>query len=50
MKTGDTVSWNGVNGVVTGTVDEYAGNGEWYVTLTNGKSMIVNESSFIDHV
>lgn len=50
MKPGDTVSWNAVNGVVTGILDEDVGNGYWYVTLPNGNSMLVNEQNFIDNV
>lgn len=46
MKPGDTVYWRAVNGVVSGTLDEKAGDGYWYVTLPNGRSMLVKESNF----
>ena len=45
---GDTVSWKAVNGVVSGTLEGEIKPGEWLVRLDNGKSVIVNEKSFID--
>lgn len=46
MKPGDKVCWRSVNGFSVGVLCEPAGNGDWYVTLPSGKSMLVNEKSF----
>lgn len=45
---GDTVRWQAVNGVVSGTLEKEGNPGEWLVRLANGKSVIVNEKGFID--
>lgn len=42
---GDTVKWDTVNGIVTGTVVRLKGDGNWLVTTTENKCVIVNESS-----
>lgn len=44
---GDRVRWNAVNGVISGTLERDGKPGEWLVRLDNGKSVIVNENSFI---
>lgn len=44
---GTIVSWVSVNGIKTGVVEDYLGNGDWLVKLDDGKHVIVNEKSFI---
>lgn len=43
----DRVSWRAVNGVRSGILDWDMGGGNWMVRLDNGKSVIVNENSFV---
>lgn len=45
---GERVSWNAVNGVVSGTLEREGKPGEWMVRLDNGKYVIIDEKSFID--
>ena len=45
IEIGDTVTWNTVNGPMTGTVVMNKGDGNWLVTTTSNKAVIVNESS-----
>lgn len=45
VEIGDTVTWETVNGPMTGTVVKDKGNGDWLVTTTDDKVVIVNESS-----
>lgn len=47
MKEGDRVRWNGVNRVETGTLLREMSGGDWYVSLPNGRFVLVNETSFI---
>lgn len=47
MKAGDTVSWEGANRVVSGTLDREHVAGDWIVRLDNGKYVIVNEEQFL---
>ena len=46
---GKFVKWNAVNGVISGLVIKPAdhGVGNWVVALGDGKSVVVNENSFI---
>lgn len=48
VRNGDIVSWNAVNGVAEGRIQDYLGDNQWLVSLPNGKCVIVNEKSFID--
>ena len=45
IEIGDSVSWDAINGRMTGTVARDIGGGNWLVTTTNDKVVIVNESS-----
>ena len=45
IEIGDSVSWDAVNGQMTGTVVRDMGDKNWLVTTTNDKVVIVNESS-----
>ena len=43
-----TVYWQGVNKIESGTLLLESSNGDWYVRLTSGKVVLVNEKSFLD--
>ena len=45
IQIGDTVKWKTVSRDASGKVTEDYGNGDWLVTLDNGKVVIVNERS-----
>lgn len=47
MREGDKVRWRGVNRIEDGTLLREMTNGDWYVSLRNGKFVLVNEKSFI---
>lgn len=47
MKEGDKVRWSGVNRIEEGTLLREMDGGNWYVSLPNGKFVLVNEKSFI---
>ena len=47
MKEGDIVRWNGVSRVESGVLVREKCAGDWYVSLSNGKYVLVNEKSFI---
>lgn len=47
MKEGDRVSWHGVNRVEHGYLLREMDNGDWYVSLPNGRFVLVNKTSFI---
>ena len=47
MKEGDMISWQGVNRVERGYLLRDMGDGDWYVSLPNGRFVLVNEKSFI---
>jgi len=47
MKEGDRVCWRGVNRIESGFLLREMEGGDWYVSLPNGRFVLVNESSFI---
>lgn len=47
MREGDKVSWHGVNRVEQGYLLREMGGGDWYISLPNGRFVLVNEASFI---
>jgi len=48
MQKGDKVFWKGVNRMEFGALLWEKGGGNWYVSLPNGKAVIVNVKSMRD--
>lgn len=47
MKEGERVRWRGVNREEEGFLLREMGGGDWYVSLPNGRFVLVNERDFI---
>lgn len=47
MREGDKVRWRGVNRIEHGYLLREMSGGDWYVSLPNGRFVLVNEKSFI---
>lgn len=48
MEVGDNVTWNAVNGPVSGVLKERLMHGNWMVSVERNKVVMVNEKSFLN--